>query len=258
VTYDAKLAPSILLSSACLLSVTLAWAAAPSETMAAPAAPTAAPPSSSSVAASAGVAQPVATESRGDLPKHTDSGAPATLFASNSKLDGYGALGVMYTRFAGRDAAELCGEGGLTIDRTLTLGLAGCGIARTIKTTKLDPTEDARYRTAFGYGGAVVRYHFFSQKVYNLSLGTVIGAGMVAADDWDEHHDDRANNDGPHRVDWVFIVEPQIGGYVNVVRWLRMGATVGYRFVSGVDTKGLSASDLAAPTVGLQAQVGWF
>jgi hypothetical protein len=286
VTYNAKPAIFTLLSSAGLLSVTLAWAAPPTESMPVPTPagaqpaeasatqgqsvasvvtekpatvePTQTPVSSRSVAGPASVTQPsIPSESRGDPPKNTDSGAPATLFGANPKLDGYGALGVMYTRFAGRDAAQLCGEGGLSIDRTLTLGLAGCGIARTIKTTKLDPTADLLDRTAFGYGGVVMRYHFFSQKVYNLSLGAVIGAGMVVSDDWNQHHNDRGDSDGPNHVDWVFIVEPQIGGYVNVLRWLRLGATVGYRFVSGVDTKGLSESDLAAPAVGLQAQVGW-
>jgi len=39
---------------------------------------------------------------------------------------------------------------------------------------------------------------------------------------------------------------------------LRIGATVGYRIVSGVDTQGVSAGDLSAPTLGGVLQGGWF
>jgi len=53
-------------------------------------------------------------------------------------------------------------------------------------------------------------------------------------------------------------VEPQVGAHVNITRWLRLGAVAGYRVVSGMDTKGLSDSDLAGPTVGGQIQAGWF
>lgn len=181
---------------------------------------------------------------------------PITLFGSNAKIGGFGGLGTSYTRFAGKDAAQFCLEGALLIDHSLSLGAAGCGVSRTLRTTTLDPSADPDYRTTFGYGGAVLRYHFASYKYFNFAIGTLIGGGAIASADWEDSRHDRDSID--HHPDFVFVVEPHVAAYMNVTRWLRVGATGGYRFVTGVETKGLSESDLAAPTLGLQLQAGWF
>lgn len=62
-------------------------------------------------------------------------------------------------------------------------------------------------------------------------------------------------NDGPS--DNVFVLQPTIGGEINVFRWFRVGMDAGYRFVSGVNTGGLSDNDLSSPLVNLRLKFGW-
>ncbi len=186
---------------------------------------------------------------------------PATLFGGDTDyaFGGFGGLGVMYTRFAGMDAVSVCGEGAVIIDHALTLGGGGCGVTRLAKAQNFgDAIYDSDQRMAFGYGGAIGRYHFFSRKVVNLSVGTLIGAGAltVGTRKPDADRGDMSLEDT--RDDAVFVLEPQVGGYANLTRWLRVGASVGYRFVAGVDFAGVKSSDLAGPSAGLQIQAGWF
>ena len=43
-----------------------------------------------------------------------------------------------------------------------------------------------------------------------------------------------------------------------MTRWLRLGATGGYRFASGVGRFGLRNSDINGVVVGGNIQLGWF
>jgi len=188
---------------------------------------------------------------------------PATLFASGQDyaIGGFGGFGVAYTRFAGSDRPLVCGEGAVIIDHRFTLGGGGCGIAAVMDGSKYgNAPSNPRDRMSFGYGGAIIRYHFFSRNAVNLAVGAIVGAGGIQIATWNGTgsqycSDQNCTNKGQ---DAVFIFEPQVGGYANLTRWLRVGAVAGFRVVSGVDTKGLSASDLMGPTLGGQLQGGWF
>jgi hypothetical protein len=162
----------------------------------------------------------------------------------------------MYTRFAKSDAVQVCGEGGFLLNHVFSVGFGGCGITRTLKTTNYDRSASPDYRTSFGYGGGIIRYHFLSHRFANLAVSTLVGAGGIAAGDW--NYRTHGYDDEDERPDFVFVFEPQLAGYVNITRWLRIGATAGYRFVASSDTPGLKNSDLAAPTIGGQIQAGWF
>jgi hypothetical protein len=186
---------------------------------------------------------------------------PPTLWDSSADyaIGGFGGVGVMYTRIARENAVQVCGEGALIIDHKLTLGGGGCGITTMINAYKYGSgPHDPNDRMTFGYGGAIIRYHLFSHRIVNLGVGALIGAGGVGIGTWDGSGNDWDNNYTHKRSEAVFVFEPQIGAFTNVTRWLRLGANVGYRIVSGVNTQGLSASDLSAPTIGGMIQGGWF
>ena len=192
-------------------------------------------------------------------PKPAD--APATLFDSHADyaIGGFGGIGVLYTRLAGKNAAQVCGEGAVIIDHALTLGGGGCGIVREIDAEQYGPApHDPNDRMHFGYGGAIVRYHFFSREMANVSVGGLIGAGGLEIGTWDGEGTDWEADYSHKRSDAVFVFEPQVGGHANLTRWLRVGITAGYRLVSGVNTAGLSAGDLGGPTLGGTIQGGWF
>lgn len=57
--------------------------------------------------------------------------------------------------------------------------------------------------------------------------------------------------------DRVRVFQPSIGAEVNVTRWFRVGADIGYRSVSEVDHATLTNSDLSSAFVGLKLKFGW-
>jgi hypothetical protein len=288
---------TLFLATSTLFSASMAWAAEPSQAAAAVANPQVASPDSAAPAVAS--AQPSADQTgtgqlapaaaptpalaaapnsvevspygagASDAPPPTATPAPpprrdvpATLFDSSSdySIGGFGGIGVMYTRFAGGDRPLICGEGAVIIDHQFTLGGGGCGIASRMSAEKYGAaphsTDD---RLLFGYGGAIVRYHFFSRRAVNLAVGGLIGAGGLQLGTWNgKGSQSDTDNFTRKSQDAVFVVEPQVGGYVNLTRWLRFGAVGGFRFVSGVDTKGLRSQDLMGPTLGGQIQGGWF
>jgi hypothetical protein len=177
-------------------------------------------------------------------------------------LGGYGGLDVGYTRLVGKDAALACVGGALLVDHSFTLGLIGCGNASRLSGQNYgNVVHEAGDRLEFGYGGLVVGYSFFPKQLYNLSLTAMVGGGGAAIvnyrdTSWNDDSDDDHRRLKTH--DALFVAEPRLTGYINLTRWVRMGAFAGYRFVGGVNMQNLSASDLSGPVVGGTVQFGWF
>jgi hypothetical protein len=191
--------------------------------------------------------------------------APAVLFepGADYAIGGFGGFGLMYTHLLGKNRPLVCGEAAVIIDHAFTLGGGGCGMPSRMDAQKYGPEpHDSTDRLQFGYGGAIARYHLFSRNVVNLAVGAMVGAGGISigtrngldATDYAGEEDYYASKS----QDAVFLFEPQVGGYVNIKRWLRFGAVAGFRIVSGVNTKGMENKDLMGPTLGGQIQGGWF
>jgi hypothetical protein len=192
--------------------------------------------------------QPVAPVPPAPEPE-TDT-PPATLFGGDQEvvLGGFGGLNVRYTRVLGADSVWVGGEGALLLNHAFSVGAGGGGIGN-----EINPT--AKTRLDFGYGGLIVRYHFFSSEVVNFAVGGLVGGGAIAVHD---------RHDNPDDIDWekigetVFVFEPELGLYLNMTRWMRVGITGGYRFVSGVDKNDLSETDVRGAAGGGSVQFGWF
>jgi hypothetical protein len=193
---------------------------------------------------------------------------PPTLLANGSKLKvgAYAGLGGAYTRLMGQDSGLVSLEGAILLDHRLSLGLAGYAFSRTPGGPAA--ADGSRQQFGAGYGGFAIRYSVFGGLPVYGTLGLVLGAGAVnlhRRDGWDDEtswdngnrdSDERAWNAG--RFDTFLFVEPEIALNANVTRWLRLGATGGYRFTGGVGRFGLSESDLNGVMVGGNIQLGWF
>jgi len=187
--------------------------------------------------------------------------APATLFDSNMDfaIGGFGGVAVMYSRVAHTDGVQVCGEGAVIIDHALTFGAGGCGFATPVSGTRYTGGPDDVLQ--FGYGGAIIRYHFFSHRVVNLGVGALIGAGGVVIGSQLDAAGNKSKDPNDFKeksTEAVFVVEPQIGAYVNFTRWSRGALLAGYRYASGVETKNMSWTDISGPTLGGALQFGWF
>lgn len=86
-------------------------------------------------------------------------------------------------------------------------------------------------RIRFNHGGLWLGYVHNPSKLWHVGTNLRIGSGRIALFDkdiefseFDEHH-----------RDLVTVITPEIDFEVNLVRWCKFAASVGYRFVLGVD-----------------------
>jgi hypothetical protein len=200
--------------------------------------------------------------------RDTYDGPPLLLGGGKSfKLGGYGSLGGAYTRLMGRDSGLVSLEAAFLLDHRLSLGVVGYGFTRTPSGPHaIDGTPQ---QFGAGYGGMALRYSVFSGLHVYGTFGLVLGAGAVALhrdngwDDEDDWGDDWDGGNDVHdmrsvRVDPFLFVQPEVALNTNVTRWLRFGATVGYRFTGGVGRFGLEEADLNGIVAGGNVQLGWF
>lgn len=180
------------------------------------------------------------------------------------KVGGYAGMGGAYTRFAGRDSGLVSLEAALVLDHRLSLGFAGYGFTRT-PAGPSSANGDAQELGA-GYGGLAIRYSVFGNLPVYGTFGMVLGGGAVNLHrdyGWD---DEEGWDDGwDHDDDWerghfdpFLVVQPEVTLNAGLTRWMRVGATVGYRFTGGVGRFGLGASDLNGIVAGGNVQLGWF
>jgi hypothetical protein len=198
-------------------------------------------------------------------PRDSYGGPPLLLGAKKLKVGAYAGLGGAYTRMMGRDSGLVSFEGALLLDHRFSIGLAGYGFTR----TPCGPRafDGTRQQFGAGYGGLALRYSVFGGLPVYGTFGLVLGAGAVNLhrdDGWDDEanwddgfdHDDREWDAG--RFDAFLFVQPEIALNTNVTRWLRLGATVGYRFTGGVNRFDLGESDFNGVVAGGNIQIGWF
>lgn len=234
--------------------------------------PAAATPAAAAPAVSAAPATPGPAPAPAASARDSYDGPPVLLGNGRKfKVGGYGAVGGAYTRMIGRDSGLMSIEAALLLDHRLSIGAVGYGFTRTPRGP--DATDGARQQFGAGYGGLALRYSLFAagSPVYG-TFGVVLGGGAVNLhrdDGWDEeiHWDDENgwDDDFDDDRDWnagkfdaFLFAQPEISLNANATRWLRFGATVGYRFTGGVSRFGLSESDLNGVVVGANIGLGWF
>lgn len=103
---------------------------------------------------------------------------------------------------------------GLMLDHKFMIGVGGFGV-----------TSPAFL--PMGYGGVVVEYLPFSDRVTHVSFGALVGGGGLSTLSF-------------------AVVEPEVRLNVNVNKWLRLGIGGGYRFIAG---GGFADSVLRGPTM---------
>lgn len=234
------------------LALVLGFTAAPSRAATATAGPATSAPAAPAAGASA---------------RDGYDGPPLLLGAGRKiKVGGYASMGGAYTRMIGLDSGLVSLEAALLLDHRLSLGVAGYGFTRTPRGPAA--LDGSRQQFGAGYGGLSLRYSVFAPgvPVYG-TFGLVLGAGAVNLhrdDGWDDESswDDGFNRDDREwdagRFDPFLFVQPELALNANATRWLRLGATVGYRFTGGVSRFGLGESDLNGIVAGANIAVGWF
>jgi hypothetical protein len=187
------------------------------------------------------------TVARGDVPApaETKTAPPPTTVAAlalarRPALGAYAGVTMRYGRLDGRDGFFAGGEVGLIFDHRYIIGLAGVG-------GSLGDAADPGGSLSMGFAALALRYRFqFDASPVDLTAGVIAGPGGV----------DRERQGMPDQDGMIFVFEPQLEANVNLARWLRVGADLGYRFVAAGEA--VSTSGLRGVTAGVHAQLGWF
>ncbi len=110
------------------------------------------------------------------------------------------------------------------------------------------------YDLNLGYGGIWLGYTYRGYKVIHLYSSAKIGWGSASL-----QRNDGDPFNGNDINDSVFAIAPEVGAEANLLHWFRLGATVGYRFVNGLNTlPGFSSGDFNSPTFALTLRFGAF
>lgn len=145
-------------------------------------------------------------------------------------VGGFGGVGVGYAPLVGGNGLVIGGEGAILLGHRFSIGAAGYGLVNDISRSTPDGARD---RIGLGYGGVRLRYHLIHNYPVYPTMGTLVGFGGVSFD----------GNGG----DIILVLEPEAAIFVNITKWIRIGLSVSYTYVTGVDTPGLGNADFRAP-----------
>lgn len=174
-----------------------------------------------------------------------------TLLNGEIQSGGFGAPVIKFGPINGETGVFVGGRGGWIINHAFIVGAGGYGLVNNVNA--LVPGSSGEKLIGFGYGGLELEYIPASYRLVNASVMLLIGGGGLM---W---RTDSTEVDFNHRNgDAVFVLEPQVSVTLNVIRWMRISASMSYRYVTGVDFAASSDSKLSGPSGGLTFRFGKF
>jgi hypothetical protein len=183
---------------------------------------------------------------------------PETLFGSSDlHLSGYGAPVYQITKI-GEKAGHLAGgRGGLIINDSFVVGGGGFGLAYPDRRSDISgKSYNGEYTDLnFGYGGVLYEYHFSPKSLFHVSVGTLIGGGKLSFSKKDSDDGDTRKTVNKKSF---FVAEPEVGGYMNITRWCRLGVLCSYRFTKGANMLEFKDKDFRSLGASIAAEFGWF
>ncbi|MFA6570316.1 MAG: hypothetical protein WCT77_03690 [Bacteroidota bacterium] len=195
-----------------------------------------------------------------------------TLFGNDEfHSGGYGGPEIKFSPFknAGKQKLGILvgGRGGWIVNSVFSIGGGGYGLVTSPevyrKTSPLLGGRDSVYYLRMGYGGMFFEYINSSSSLFHFTVNCLIGAGGASTTlSMKDMMNQNGNYDNDHN--WVedasafFIVEPGAMVEMNVTSFFRLGMGASYRFVSGLDMKNVTDSDLSNYSLNLIFKFGKF
>lgn len=166
-----------------------------------------------------------------------------TLFNQGHRVGFFGSPIVEYSDFK-HDVTTATGGGLALVAGDFFIGGYGLGV-----TDYNRIINDDFDRLEMGHGGFWFGYVAPQHEVIHFFSSVKAGWGAVNID----------FDNGPDYEDTFFAVTPEAGLEVNVFRWFRVGATVGYRFMNGLaETPNFEPKDFQTMTAALTFRIGVF
>jgi hypothetical protein len=157
-----------------------------------------------------------------------------------------GAYGVAAQKFSsidGQSANFLGGYGGVMFENGVMIG---AGAFALLNGQSIDIQNDEGTFRSLTYTGLMVERTFQSAKAIHLTANLLMGAGFIG-------EQDRLPGGGTYSISsrGAFVAEPTINVEVNLTRWFRAAAGVGYRWVA-------DKGNYSAPSAILSLKFGKF
>lgn len=148
-------------------------------------------------------------------------------------------------------------KGAWTINRTISLGIEGYGLAPTITRDDIDPLE--RVRPLAGYGGFFVETILHSNRLIHLTVPVMFGAGWVGyVEDWASDGNRNGFSDDLIDDQIIWVAEPGVSAELNIATFFRVNAGVSYRFTQDLDLLNTSAGAFRGVNYSLTLKFGRF
>lgn len=134
----------------------------------------------------------------------------------------------------------LGGRGAMLINDVFSIGGAGYGMLAHSNARVGHKEESMR----FGYGGPSLGFKLFYQSLFHADFFTTFGCGAL------NFKESRDKN-------FVFVIDPEVNGELNLFPFLQVGLGLHYRFMFASNNRSLRALDLFGIGGQLYAQFVW-
>lgn len=167
------------------------------------------------------------------------------------------------TEFSEIDNELAIGAGGgaaILFNQSFYFGVYGLGITSSslevfeeIDFPDPPPLPATRIRPLFAQGGFWLGGVFFSKSLLHLSASAKLGWGVleVVNDNYDFEYNELAR-------DLTFVATPQLEAELNVAKWFKINAGVGYRYAPGIENSYYEKGSLDGLTGSINLLFGWF
>ncbi len=184
-----------------------------------------------------------------------------TIFGSKEgqkvKVDGFGSMDFMVSKVIDQESMQIGAHGGIILNKKLMLGAGGYGIVTQHKFDGVFPQQPLNLYG--GYGGLLIGFNVAPREAIHASFPVIIGAGGIDIADRDFFP-----NAGPEFEEYIiessafFVIHPMANIEINMTKFFRLAAGVGYRHVSGTDLVNIKDEDLTSWTANVSFKFGGF
>ena len=149
------------------------------------------------------------------------------------------------------------GKMGFSFNNKFSLGIAAYGLIYNSDFTVLAPDmwSDLTQQLAsikFIYGGLLLEYTFFSNKIVHFNIPVVIGVGKASLKGEDHIFLERIEKSS------AFVIEPGLELEVNLLEFLKVDLGASYRNVSNTSLQYIDEEDLGGVSYNLTFRFDFF
>jgi len=173
-----------------------------------------------------------------------------TMIGDNTEVGGFFGVVSKNTQIKETFSLFIGGSAAFLVNHKWAFGAGVYGVVNDLVPDEFKDKDLTKLRSY--YGGFIVEYIPWSEKVLHISIPILIGAGKIEYEG--AYLDSKTGEDS----DIYFIVEPGLNLEFNVTRFWRMDLGASYRYVSGCDLGDVTDKDLSGVAGNLTFKIGKF